>query len=127
MIGSTRAVRVWAYPAPCDLRKAYNGLFGLVATALGRDPLSGDFFLFCNRRRTSCKVLLYDGTGLCIYMKRLEGRRFAKLWGRDNGADAIELTSTELALFLEGCNLVGRQQLSPPPVSARPVDAGSRL
>jgi transposase len=127
MIGSTRAVRVWAYPAPCDLRKGYNGLFGLVSGALERDPLGGDFFLFCNRRRTSCKVLLYDGTGLCIYMKRLERGRFAKLWGRDERTDAIERTSTELALFIEGCTLVGKQQLSPPPVSARPVDPRSRL
>lgn len=72
MIGLPRSVRVWAYPAPCDLRKGYNGLFGLVQNELGLDPLSGDLFLFCNRNRTSCKVLSWDGTGLCIFAKRLE-------------------------------------------------------
>lgn len=118
MIGSTRAVRVFACPRPTDLRKGYNGLFGLVKQGLGRDPLSGDMFLFVSRTRRSCKVLLWDGTGLCLYSKRLERGRFAPLW-RDEACRALELTSSELALFLEGCDLVGRRALSPRAVQAR--------
>lgn len=112
MIGSSRALRVWAYPAPVDLRKGYNGLFSLVQESLKRDPLSGDLYLFVNRVRTSCKVLLWDGTGLCIYMKRLSKGRFASLWrsGRDQ---PLALTMSELSLFLEGCSLVGTRRLSP--------------
>jgi transposase len=49
---------------------------------------------------------------LCIYQKRLERGRFACLWARA-GTDAVELTMSELALFLEGCELVARQRLSP--------------
>lgn len=113
MIGSFPSVRVWAYPAPCDLRKGYNGLYGLVQNELKMDPLSGDLFLFCNRTRTSCKVLRWDGTGLCIFMKRLERGRFARLWPAEH---EVQLTASELALFIEGCTLVGRQKLSPPPV-----------
>ena len=113
MIGSTRNVNVWAYPKPCDLRKGHNGLSGLVVTEFEADPLSGDFFIFVNCRRTLCKVLLWDGTGLCIYNKRLEEGRFARLW-RDPGDDALKLTASELSLFLEGCELVGKQTLSPP-------------
>lgn len=112
MIGSTRSVRVWAYPRPADLRKGYNGLYGLVQSSLGRDPLSGDFFLFVNRRRSSCKVLMFDGTGLCIFMKRLEKGRFAALW-RDGEDGGVALTQSELTLFIEGCRLVGREKLSP--------------
>jgi hypothetical protein len=63
-------VRVFAFPEPIDLRKGYDGLFGLVKTGLGRDPLSGDLFLFVNKRRRGCKVLVWDGTGLCIFQKR---------------------------------------------------------
>ena len=111
ILGTSRAVRVFAYPEPIDLRKGYDGLFGLVQTGLRRDPLSGDLFLFCNKRRKGCKVLVWDGTGLCIFMKRLERGTFASLW-RDDGK-AITLTSTELALFVEGCDLVGRRSLSP--------------
>ena len=70
ILGTSRAVRVFAYPRPADLRKGYDGLYGLVQTGLGRDPLSGELFLFVNRRRTACKVLLWDGTGLCIVTSR---------------------------------------------------------
>lgn len=112
MIGTTRTTRVWAYPEPTDLRKGYNGLFGLVKKGLLRDPLSGDLYLFVNRRRSACKVLLWDGTGLCIFMKRLERGRFAAPW-REANAEVLQLTSTELGLFIEGCELVGRRALSP--------------
>jgi len=118
MIGSTRALRVWAYAAPADLRKGFDGLQALVVTALARDPLSGDCYLFCNRTRRRAKVLLWDGTGLCIYQKRLECGRFAALWG-PAAATAAELTMSELALFLEGCTLVARQRLSPGVVAPR--------
>jgi hypothetical protein len=57
ILGTSRAVRVFAYPEQIDLRKGYDGLFGLVKTGLGRDPLSGDLFLFVNKRRGACKEL----------------------------------------------------------------------
>lgn len=111
ILGTSRSVRVFAYPAPTDLRKGYNGLYGLVERDLGRDVLGGEVFLFVNRRRTSCKVLVWDGTGLCIFSKRLEQGRFAALW-RDDGK-VVRLTASELALFIEGCDLIGRRALSP--------------
>lgn len=119
MLGTSRSLRVWAYPAPTDLRKGYNGLYGLVQTALEHDPLSGDLFLFVNRARTACKVLVWDGTGLCIFQKRLERGRFARLWREDG--QAIRLTSSELALFIEGCELIGRRALSPDVVVPKPL------
>lgn len=111
ILGTSRAVRVFAFPAAVDLRKGYDGLYGLVQTGLGRDPLGGELFLFVNQSRKLCKVLLWDGTGLCIFQKRLEKGTFAKLW-RDDGT-AVRLTASELALFVEGCALVGRHALSP--------------
>ena len=111
ILGTSRAVRVFASPEPVDLRKGYDGLYGLVKQGLKRDPLSGDLFLFSNRRRRGCKVLMWDGTGLCVFQKRLERGRFASLFRDD--ARAVELTASELALFIEGCELVGRRVLSP--------------
>jgi transposase len=111
ILGTSRAVRVFAYPEAVDLRKGYDGLYGLVKQGLKRDPLSGDLFLFSNRRRRGCKVLMWDGTGLCVFQKRLERGRFASLFRDD--AHAVELTASELALFIEGCELVGRRMLSP--------------
>ena len=116
MIGSTRSVRVFAYTRPADLRKGFDGLSGLVAGELGGDVLSGDCFLFVSRTRRSAKVLLWDGTGLAIYAKRLEQGRFASLWNRGSGHDTnapLELTMSELALFIEGSDLVGKRTLSP--------------
>jgi transposase len=127
MIGSTRALAVWAYPAPADLRKGFDGLAGLVATTLRQDPLRGDCFLFVNRDRTRAKVLVSDGTGLCIYQKRLEQGRFASLWQRAGDTRAVELTMSELALFLEGARIVGRLPLSPPRIGPRAVGAAVRL
>ena len=57
MIGFTRRVRVFAYAKPADMRKHYDGLYALVVLELNADPLSGDLFLFTNRRRTRAKVL----------------------------------------------------------------------
>lgn len=114
MIGSTRQVTVWAYGAPADLRKGFDGLSGLVTERLRQDPLSGDCYLFVNGTRKRAKVLVWDGTGLCIYAKRLERGRFACLW-RDAPAAIVRLTMSELQLFLEGSALVGRVALSPAP------------
>lgn len=112
MLSPGRALRVWAWPQPTDMRKGYDGLYALVRSGMRRDPLSGDLYLFVNRSRTHCKILHWDGTGLCLYGKRLERGRFAALW-REPG-EAIELSAAELALFVEGCGLVGRVPLSPP-------------
>jgi transposase len=128
MIGSTRTLRVWAYPAPADLRAgAFDGLAGLVTQRLRQDPLSGHCFLFTNRVRTRAKVLVWDGTGLCIYQKRLEQGRFAPLWTCDATGPAVELTMSERALFLEGARVVGRVPLSPTTVVPRAVGAATRL
>lgn len=113
MIGSTRQVSVYAFPAATDMRKGYDGLSALVHQGLGRDPLSGDMYLFVNRKRHLAKVLVWDGTGLCVYAKRLEKGRFASLW-KDHESSAVNMTINELQLFLEGSKLVGRVSLSPP-------------
>jgi transposase len=60
-------------------------------------------------------MLLWDGTGLCIYAKRLERGRFACLWREPPTAAPLRLTMSELQLFLEGRTLVGRTPLSPAP------------
>lgn len=113
---------VFAFPAPVDLRNGFNGLYALVARHLGRDPLDGALYLFTNRSRTSAKVLHFDGTGLCIYHKRLARGRFASLWQRADG-HAVSLTRAELALFLEGCRLLDHQPLSPPEITRIPIAA----
>jgi len=113
VIGSTRQVAVYAYGAPIDLRKGFDGLSALVMNDLGRDPLAGDFFVFVNRTRKRAKVLLWDGTGLCISATRREHGRSAGLGRAPAPAAPLRLTVSELQLFLEGSALVGRVPLSP--------------
>ncbi len=113
MIGSTRQVVVYAYREPVDMRKAFDALTALVAQGLRRDVMSGEMFLFVNRTRKRAKVLYWDGTGLCLFAKRLAKGLFAAPWAR-KGDGPLVLTTSELALLLEGNELIARMPLSPP-------------
>ena len=114
MIGPKGRTRVFAYPHPCDMRKSFNTLAGLVLT-MGHELTAGDAFVFVSRNRNRAKVLWYDRTGLCLLAKRLDIGKFAALWDRNDDGE-LELTMNELALLLEGCTVVGRMALSPPPI-----------
>lgn len=117
MMGELGRSEVYAYCEPTDMRKGHNGLAAMVREALGRDPLSGALFLFTNRRRTHAKILWFDGSGLCLYAKRLEKGRFVALW-KYTEHKQVPLKRSELELFLEGSHLVGRFQVSPPILSS---------
>lgn len=99
--------RVFAYPAPVDLRRGYDGLFSLVECGLHLDAMCGDLYLFVNESRKLCKILVWDGSGLCIFQKRLTLGTFAKLWREDG--KAVRLTQRELALFIEGSTFFARR------------------
>ena len=114
MIGSTRQVTVHVYARPTDMRKSFDTLAYLVSKELGRDILRGDVFLFVGKTRRRAKVLYFDGTGLCLFVKRLETGRFAAPWQRGEDG-ALQWTMSELSLFLEGSEVVGRIRLSPAP------------
>lgn len=94
-------VRIWLYGAPTDMRKSFDGLSALVRTKLAEDPLSGQLFVFINRRRTQLKVLYFDRGGYCVWAKRLEQGRFHPL----GAGEKRRLEWTELKLILEGIDL----------------------
>ena len=123
MIGPSRRTRVFAYGAPCDMRKSFNTLSGLVGT-MGHDVAAGDVFLFVSKNRRRAKVLWYDDTGLMLLAKRLDVGQFAAIWESDGGE--IELTMSELRLLLEGCKVVGKITLSPPPIDITQASRVSR-
>ncbi|MFB1485236.1 IS66 family insertion sequence element accessory protein TnpB [Corallococcus sp. RDP092CA] len=126
MLTLTRAVRVFAYAAPVDMRRGFDGLSALVEQQLGQQLLKGDVFLFVGRCRRRAKVLHFDGTGLVLLTKRLFRGRFARPWSEE-GAQAVELTVSELSLFLEGCELAGRWKLSPPAVDDKVLAIGGAM
>jgi len=110
MIGPGARGRIFAYAAPCDMRKGINTLAGLVVAG-GRDVTSGDVYLFVGRNRKTAKCLWFDGYCARLLVSRLDCGRFASLW-RDDGKP-LELSPSELLLFLDGSKLVGKIALSP--------------
>jgi transposase len=113
MIGVARGVNVYAYAEPVDMRKSFNTLSALVEQQMKRGVLTGDLYLFVGKNRKRAKVLYFDGTGVCVFAKRLERGKFVALWKRARNL-TFEMTLSELALFIEGSEAIGRIPLSPP-------------
>jgi transposase len=76
VFGVGAATRIYLAPGATDMRKGFNGLYGLVRDQLLCDPLSGHLFLFANAQRNRLKVLFWDTTGLWVCAKKLEEGRF---------------------------------------------------
>ena len=103
MSGFVLPDRVLVYGKPVDMRKSFDGLFALVANALGEDPMSGDLFLFLNRRRNTVKGLLWDRTGFLLIAKRLERGQFHLR----NGAEKVVIERALLRRLLDGVAVGG--------------------
>lgn len=85
------------------MRKGFDGLSGIVRNDLGQDPLSGDVFIFINRRRNQVKLLLWEGDGFSLYYKRLE-RGTYEVPSTGDGV-SVTLRREELMLILQGISL----------------------
>ena len=104
MFGLLPATRIYLAVGATDLRKGFEGLYGLVRDRLLCEPTSGHLFLFSNARRNRIKVLYWDGSGLWLCAKRLERGRFS--WpGEDAQAVRVTVSQEELSLLLGGIDL----------------------
>ena len=104
MFGFGLATRIYVATGATDMRKSFNGLYGLVRDSLGCAPESGHVFLFTNARRNRLKLLVYDGSGLWVCAKKLDGGCFR--WpAADSTEKKIVLSHEELALLLGGIDL----------------------
>lgn len=97
-------LKFYLYRQPTDMRKGFDGLCGLVKSALEQDPLSGDVYVFLNRRKDRIKLLLWDNDGFWIFYKRLEKGTFQLPLNSVNIASA-ELPYDELLMILKGIEL----------------------
>lgn len=102
MIGLGTGARIYLRSGTTDLRKAFDGLAGIVEHELRRDLYAGELILFCNSARNRIKAIYWDGSGLCLFAKRLEAGTFS--WPASSEA-AKEITAAELSMLLEGIDL----------------------
>lgn len=113
MIGVPRGVTVYACGESCDMRKSFDRLSAVVSNSMRLDLLTGDLFLFVSKDRKRAKVLYLDGTGMCLFAKRLDQEKFVALWKRHRTGKELTLTLSELGLFIEEATAL-RAPLSPP-------------
>lgn len=95
MFSLSSACQYHLYQPPCDMRKSFDGLTGLVRNELHRDPGSGDVFVFLNRARTHIKLLHWEAGGFVLYYKRLEKGTFTR-------PVSGEFRWSDLVLMVEG-------------------------
>ena len=114
-------VRIWFYTQPTDMRRSYDGLSALVKGKLAEDPLSGQLFVFINRKRTQMKILYFDRSGYCIWSKRLEQGRFH--WPSHTD-EKQRLSWTDLKLIVEGIDTRSIKQFKR---YRHPISQGDRV
>lgn len=105
MFALSSAQRYFLYRGVTDMRKGIDGLSGIVREHLGSDPLSGDAYVFVNRRRDQLKLLIWDRTGFALYAKRLERGTFELPEPREGVGARQAVRWDELVMILEGVSL----------------------
>jgi transposase len=98
MLQLTPQSRIFLATQPVDFRKGIDGLAAVCRQVLGSNPLEGAIYVFRNRTGTALKLLLYDGQGYWLMMKRLSQGRFA--WWPDSTDAQVPLSARELIIVL---------------------------
>ncbi len=93
------SAKIYLSLAPSDMRRGFDGLAAQVRNILQLDPFSGAVFLFRGKRGDRLKALVWDGSGLCLYAKRLNRQKF--VWPRASDG-AVRLSGAQLAMLIEG-------------------------
>jgi len=91
--------RIYIKPGRTDMRKSINGLSVIVQENFKKDPLSGNLFVFCNRKKDIIKILYWDRNGFCIWQKRLEKDRFPWPVSKE---EVSELNTQQFGWLLNG-------------------------
>lgn len=86
------------------MRKSFDGLSGLVQSRLNRNPMSGEVFIFINRRRNKVKLLRWETGGFILYYKRLESGTF-ELPVFEKDAVTCPMSWATLMLMVEGISI----------------------
>ena len=101
-------VEIFVGLEPIDLRWSFDRLSGIVAERMGRDARGGAMFVFFGKRREAIKVLFDDGTGLCLFYKRLDRGTFRLPEARPDDATTVEIDERTLDDLLDGIEVQTR-------------------
>lgn len=99
MMSPPPGTKVYLACQPMDMRKGFNGLSAAVTDILRADPYCGHLFVFRGKRGDMMKIIYWDGTGLCLFSKRLEHGRF--VWP-STVEERLQMTPAQLSLLIEG-------------------------
>ncbi|MDX1644726.1 MAG: IS66 family insertion sequence element accessory protein TnpB [Thermoanaerobaculia bacterium] len=112
MLSPGKGVRIFVGLTPVDMRGSFDALAGH-ARRLGLEPTDGHLYLFFNRRRRLCKMLWFDGSGWCLFSKRLERGTFELPAVPDDGGDGtpqVTIDKATLSSLLEGIDLRAKRR-----------------
>lgn len=98
-------VQVFIALEPVDMRYSFDRLAGAAKEQVGYDARSGALFVFFGKRRDALKVLFFDGTGLCVFYKRLDKGTFKMLEPVPPGSRHVEVDDATLDALLDGIAL----------------------
>jgi transposase len=104
MLNFSPSIRIFLHAKPIDMRKSFDGLFGIVSKDFGRDVRHGGLFLFLNHRRNRVKLLYWDNDGLAVWMKRLEVGCYQHPAPKSDATHVV-MDASELHLLLSGIDL----------------------
>ena len=99
MIAVTPHMRILLATQPADFRKGIDGLAGVCRNILDEDPFTGYVFIFVNKKRSSIKILVYDGQGFWLCQKRLSKGRFG-WWPASGGKKTSLLEAYQLQMLI---------------------------
>lgn len=96
--------RIFVYARALDFRRGMDRIAQACQSEMAMNPYGGAVFLFFNKNRDRVKIFFYDGTGPCLFLKRLDRGRF-KIPCPNSGATHAEIPASDLALLLEGIDI----------------------
>ncbi|HZF49890.1 MAG TPA: IS66 family insertion sequence element accessory protein TnpB [Polyangiaceae bacterium] len=106
-------VEVFVSLSPIDLRWSFDRLAGLAMETMGREARSGALFVFFGKRRDALKVLFFDGTGMCLFYKRLDQGTFRLPEALDEQATTVTLDERALDDLLDGIAIEAKPRKTP--------------
>ena len=108
-------VEVFVGTEPIDLRWGFDRLAGVVRERVGRDARGGALFVFFGRRRDALKILFFDGTGMCLFYKRLDRGTFRVPEAEDASATSLAVDERVLDELLDGIYVESKSRKAPRP------------